>query len=124
MVEEHARHRHLGLDLGELETRVLELGQRFAERLAVTRIFDGPRQRRFHDGNGTDGDQQALTRMLVGGTRTSSKNSSAVSCAFCPIFFKLRPRRKPGRSVSTSTRLTPLAPAEVSVLAATMTSWA
>ena len=59
--------------------------------------------------------------MLEGGTRTSSKNSSAVSCAFWPIFLRLRPRLKPGRSVSTSTSVTPLAPADVSVLAATMT---
>ena len=53
--------------------------------------------------------------------RTSSKNNSAVSCAFWPIFFRLRPRLKPGRSASTSTRVTPLAPAVVSVLATTMT---
>ena len=60
-------------------------------------------------------------RILEGGTRTSSKNSSAVSWAFWPIFLRLRPRLKPGRSVSTSTSVMPLAPADVSVLAATMT---
>src|SRR6185295_13882497 len=46
-------------------------------------------------------------KMLEGGTRTSSKNSSAVSWAFWPIFLRLRPRLKPGRSVSTSTSVMP-----------------
>ena len=65
VVEEHARHRHLGLHLGQLEARVLEIGDRLAEGLALARVVDGPSQRRLHDGDGADGHQQALARQLV-----------------------------------------------------------
>ncbi|MNJ53934.1 hypothetical protein D3C77_493530 [compost metagenome] len=58
---------------------------------------------------------------LPTGTRTSSKNSSAVSAAAWPTFSSLRPRRKPGRSHSTMIRLHPLAPAPGSVLHTTTT---
>ena len=54
------------------------------------------------------------------GTRTSSKNSSAVSEAFMPIFFSRLPRRKPGVSPSTTIRLTPFEPSSGAVLATTM----
>ena len=36
-----------------------------AERLALARVVDGPSQRRLHDGDRADGDQQALARQLV-----------------------------------------------------------
>ena len=49
--------------------------------------------------------------MFAAGTRTSSKNSSDVSCAFMPSFSRLRPRVKPGRFDSTRNSVTPLAPA-------------
>ena len=55
------------------------------------------------------------------GTLTLSKKSSEVSCAFRPVFSKFRPRLKPSRSVSTSTRLIPLAPWSGSVFATTIT---
>src|SRR6266540_2499340 len=64
---------------------------------------------------------------LPAGTRTSSKNSSAVSWPLSPILSSTRPRRNPGRSrVSTTTSDTPCAPRLGSVLAATMTrsAWA
>ena len=55
--------------------------------------------------------------------RTSSKNSSDVSCAFIPSFSRLRPRVNPGRFDSTRKSVTPLAPAAESVfVASTMTS--
>ncbi len=60
------------------------------------------------------------------GTRTLSKNSSEVSCAFMPIFSRLRPRLKPGVVVSTAISEVPLAPSLGSVLATTTTrsaSW-
>ena len=38
---------------------------RLAERLALARVVDRPSQRRLHDGDGADGDQQALARQLV-----------------------------------------------------------
>src|SRR3989442_450619 len=44
------------------------------------------------------------------GTSTPSKKSSDVSEERCPSFSRLRPRAKPGRSVSTSTRLRRRAP--------------
>ncbi|MCY1178411.1 hypothetical protein D9M73_187580 [compost metagenome] len=40
---------------------------------------------------------------LVTGTRTSSKNSSEVSWPFWPILSRIRPRRKPGRSLTSRT---------------------
>src|ERR1035437_3116141 len=60
-------------------------------------------------------------KRFVAGTRTSSKNSSAVSAAFCPIFSSLRPFLNPARSASTRNTDTPLAPAAGSVLATTTT---
>ncbi|MNN41554.1 hypothetical protein D3C81_1556780 [compost metagenome] len=39
-------------------------------------------------------------RRLLTGTRTSSKNSSAVSCPLRPIFSRRRPLEKPLRSSS------------------------
>ena len=60
------------------------------------------------------------------GTRTSSKNSSEVSCACRPIFSRLRPLVKPGVPASTQIRMMPLRPAAGSVLAQTITrsaSW-
>ena len=47
---------------------------------------------------------------LFAGTRTSSKNSSAVSCAFMPILSRLRPRSKPFMPRSTTSRLKPRPP--------------
>ena len=44
------------------------------------------------------------------GTLQSSKNSSAVSEAHQPIFFRVRPTVKPGVSFSISSRLTPPKP--------------
>ena len=56
------------------------------------------------------------------GTRTSSKNSSAVSCALRPTFSRFRPREKPGMPRSTTSRLMPFAPgASGSVRATTIT---
>ena len=60
------------------------------------------------------------------GTRTSLKKSSDVSCAFMPIFSRLRPRLKPSVPVSTAISDVPLAPSFGSVLATTITrsaSW-
>ncbi len=59
---------------------------------------------------------------FLAGTRTSSKNSSAVSCALRPTFSRLRPRENPGMPRSTTSRLSPLAPGACgSVLATTIT---
>src|SRR6185437_13003884 len=58
---------------------------------------------------------------LAAGTRTSSKNSSAVSCAWSPILSSLRPRLKPSMPRSTTSRLMPWAPFSESVRATTMT---
>ncbi len=59
---------------------------------------------------------------FVAGTRTPSKNSSAVSCPCWPIFFSTRPRLKPSSpSVSTTISEMPLAAFSGSVLA-TMTT--
>ncbi|MNY12672.1 hypothetical protein D3C86_1457670 [compost metagenome] len=60
-------------------------------------------------------------RRLPTGTRTLSKNSSAVSWACWPTFSSLRPCLKPARPVSTAIRLMPLAPAAGSVLHTTIT---
>ena len=62
-----------------------------------------------------------LPSRLAAGTATSSKNSSAVSCACMPILSSLRPRLKPGMPRSTTSRLMPRAPASGSVRATTMT---
>ncbi len=57
------------------------------------------------------------------GTRTSSKKSSEVSCAFMPSLCRFLPRRNPGRLVSTRNSVTPLLPASESVfVASTITS--
>ncbi|MCY1447233.1 hypothetical protein D9M71_638420 [compost metagenome] len=54
---------------------------------------------------------------LATGTRTSSKNSSTVSWPLQPSFSRIRPRRKPARSlVSTTTIEVPRAPWVGSVL--------
>ncbi|MDT4822035.1 hypothetical protein FQZ97_552290 [compost metagenome] len=55
------------------------------------------------------------------GRRTSLKNSSDVSCAFRPSFFRRLPFSKPGMPRSTRNRLVPFAPAAGSVLATTIT---
>ena len=55
------------------------------------------------------------------GTRTSSKNSSAVSDSSWPTLSSLRPRVKPAMPSSTMNRVMPLAPLDGSVRAATMT---
>src|ERR1700758_4971607 len=60
----------------------------------------------------------SLPSMLEAGIRTLSKNNSDVSCAFMPSFSRFRPRLKPGRSLSTMNRVTPFAPAWLSVLVA------
>src|SRR5664279_1362419 len=60
------------------------------------------------------------TRLAVG-TRTLSKNSSAVSCAFRPILSRLRPRSKPSAPRSTAISEKPMAPASGSVLHTTRT---
>ena len=56
------------------------------------------------------------------GTRRSSKKSSAVSCAFMPIFLSFLPFWKPAMPSSTRKRDTPCAPFALSVLAQTMTT--
>src|SRR6201996_7689751 len=58
---------------------------------------------------------------LAAGTRTWSKNSSAVSCDFWPIFSRLRPRVNPGMSRSTTSSEKPRWPAVGSVRVTTMT---
>src|ERR1700744_328597 len=58
---------------------------------------------------------------LAAGTRTWSKNSSAVSCDFWPILARLRPRLNPAMPRSTTSRLKPLCPAVGSVRVTTMT---
>src|SRR5258707_11181395 len=60
-------------------------------------------------------------RTLPRGTRTSSKNSSDVSDDRCPSFSRFLPRRKPGRSVSTRTRLIPREPPSGAVRTTTIT---
>src|SRR6266851_200111 len=55
-------------------------------------------------------------KRLSASTRTLSKNSSDVSCAFMPIFSRLRPRLKPSVVVSTAISDVPLAPSLGSVL--------
>ena len=112
-VDEDARDRRLGLAFGQLECGVLEVDQPLAERLALLDVVDGqlaararsPPRRATRDG-------QPLLRQLLHqldealallarragstvGTRTSSKNSSDVSCASSPILSRLRPRVKP-----------------------------
>ena len=63
----------------------------------------------------------SLPTRLAAGTRTSSKNSSAVSCALMPTLSRLRPRSKPGMPRSTASSEKPCAPLSGSVRATTST---
>ncbi len=137
-IDEGARDRRLGLALGELELRVLEIEDALAERLALLHIVDRLVERALDRRHALHGDVEPLLRQLLHqldkalallarragwtvGTRTSSKNSSDVSCASSPTLSRLRPRAKPSASsVSTTISEVPLAPALGSVLATTM----
>ncbi len=58
---------------------------------------------------------------LASGTRTSSKNSSAVSDSSCPTLSSFRPRENPGMLASTPNRVMPRAFFSGLVRAATTT---
>ena len=58
---------------------------------------------------------------LATGTRTSWKNSSAVSDSSWPTLSSLRPRLNPAMPVSTASRVMPRAPLPGSVRAAART---
>ena len=47
LIDKHAANLNLGRHLRQLEPGVLEIGNRLAERLALSRVLEGPLQRRF-----------------------------------------------------------------------------
>lgn len=132
VVEEHSCDAGFGSDFGELELRVLKSEYRTTEGLSVAGVAQRLLQGRLHRGNCADRHDQAFLRQLGHqlnealaldftqqmrpGTRTSSKYSSEVSWPCWPIFFKVRPRRNPGRSASTTINEIPSAPLPGSVL--------
>ena len=65
IIDEDAGDMGLGLELGKLEARVLEIDDRLAEGLALLHVGDGVRHRRLDGGNGLDGDDQPLLRQLL-----------------------------------------------------------
>jgi hypothetical protein len=122
LVDEGPGDRHLGVHLGEHEAGVLERADRPAERRApctYSRVSSStarrrrPRRRRSTAapaaGSPSGGRSRGPPRRAgwPPAPRTSSKNSSAVSCALRPILSRLRPRSKPGMPRSTTSRLMP-----------------
>ena len=99
-----------GLALGQLELGVLEIDQRLAERLALLDVLVVTASARSMTATRRTATMQALLRQLLHdldeplpssmpirfdvGTRTSSKNSSAVSFACWPIFSSIAPAAK------------------------------
>ena len=65
LVNEAAQHGGLGLGAGQLEARVLEVDQRLAERLSVTRVVDRSLQHGFDRCGCADADHQPLLRQFV-----------------------------------------------------------
>ena len=65
MVDEDTGDGGFGLDLGQLELRVLELGQRLAEHLALGGVGDGLLQHGFHHSGRADRLCQPLLRQVL-----------------------------------------------------------
>ena len=65
LVDEHARHLNLGLQLGQRVARVLESAHRLAENLALLHVGHGLVDGRLRGGHGGDGDLQALPGQLL-----------------------------------------------------------
>ena len=111
MLEQRATEQRLGLALGELEARVLEIGERLAEGFALLHIGRRLLDAFFHIGDRRHGHDEAFFRQarhklieaasfdaaqagFPAAPSTSSKNSSDESCALQPIFFRLRAAMK------------------------------
>ena len=123
-VDQHLPRLYLRSAFGENEFRVLHARQRLAEDVAVLDVGNGLNLGSDCSGLGADCDRQSFLGEIVAevvesasffaqqipsGTRTSSKYSSAVSCAFNPSFDMLRTTAKPGRGVSRTRMLRPAA---------------
>ena len=65
VVEEHLGDRRIGLALGKLESRILELDDGLAESLALLGVIDGQRQRAFHHRHRVHRDDQTLLRQFL-----------------------------------------------------------
>ena len=115
---------------------MLERGDRLAERLALLGVGQRALERGAGGGDPGDGDRQPLLGQVGDqlqepspsspsrfstGTRTSVKNSSAVSWACMPILSRLRPRSKPSMPRSSTSSDMPRWRWRGSVLTAVMT---
>ncbi|MCY1231630.1 hypothetical protein D9M72_440860 [compost metagenome] len=66
VVVDHRAQRHrLGLDVGQLELRVLEIPHRLVEGAAVLHVLEGLLEKALELGRGADGDHETLLRQLL-----------------------------------------------------------